>query len=98
MTTRSGRAPAPAAAGGGAETWQGTLRGLPAGTTQIVRVVGLDENGNALPPSPFLIAETAPALRPLAWVTLPRLLLVALAGCGWLLWRQRRGSSAGFRT
>lgn len=76
--------------GGGAQTWRGTLHGLPAGTTQIVRVVGLDENGNAFPPSPFLIAATQPPARPLAWLTLRLVAVVALAVCAGLLWRQRR--------
>ena len=79
--------------GGGAQSWRGTLRGLPAGTTQIVRVVGLDENGNAFPPSPFLIARTQLPVRPLGWLTWPKFLLAALVLCAGLLWRQRRAEA-----
>jgi hypothetical protein len=81
---------------GGVQSWRVTLRGLPPGTTQIVRIVGLDENGNPFPPSPFLIATTAPPAHPWRWLTLPKILLAALVVCAGLLWRQRRGSAASF--
>lgn len=77
-------------------TVQATVRALPAGINQTLRVVAVDNRGALSPPSAPLQAATLPARPWGEFVTPVRALWVGFGVCLFLLFRQRRTGQSGW--